>query len=98
VRTLTQLGLDRALLLYLPNDVLDYLLRLEDNGDRARRARFRRTRRYGVLGVAVDYRLSYSFHRVRTKAIRRALRVARGCRKNGGELRVSRGRLVCRRR
>lgn len=98
VRTLAQLGLDRGLLLYLPNDILDYLLRLEDNGDPARRARFRRVRRHGVLGVAVDYRLSYSFHKVRTKAIRRALRVARSCRRKGGELDVVRGEIVCRTR
>ena len=62
------------------------------------RVHFRRITRYGVLGVAFDYRLSYSFHRVRAKAIRRALRVARACRRSGGELRIVRRRLVCQNR
>lgn len=98
VTGLAKLGLDRELLLYVPNDVLDFLLALEDNGSPSPRVHFRRITRYGVLGVAFDYRLSYSFHRVRAKAIRRALRVARACRRSGGELRIVRRRLVCQNR
>jgi hypothetical protein len=98
VKGLASLGLNRDLLLYVPNDILDYLLTLEDNGRPAAHVDFRRITRYGVLGVAFDYRLSYSFHRLKTAAIRRALRVARRCRNSGGTLRIVRGKLVCQNR
>jgi hypothetical protein len=93
------LGLDAGLLDSVSDSVADELLELDDNGKAAPSADFSvedapaagRATVPGTstpAGMSIDYRLSFSSHRLTTRPDRAAIKLAKKCRSSRGKLKV----------
>lgn len=109
-----EMGIDQSLLESLSDELVDQLMQLLDNGVLTPDALFElasqqevaltppavgaRTQASEPAGITIDYRFSYSVHRLATTSNRKNVRRAKTCRRQKGKLKVRGGKLTCKKK